>query len=324
MGARLFVDSCYCVTAGTATATALLEPGLQEGYASVVNALAFVIHGNASATLERCLSSLAGFDTVVCVDTGSTDGSFDISRGRASEVVRTTWQGFGSARALAMDVARKYRPRLVFFLDSDEYLLPSEAAKLSSLMPTLDGSRGFRVRRRNHDLSGRVPYVLYEDWRVRLFGPSVADWQPKQIVHEAFPRGSYKKIGVTIEHDFVVDRSVRINKQQLYGLLWAVQRVDERRSVSPVLARLVSFFRDAVFRGAMFRGGGDALRTSWMLSLYAREKYVMLARMSRGEFPELRRAAAAGDFGAVFEHARQLQLSQSASFAPSGRLQSGR
>jgi len=83
----------------------------------------FVIHGSAAATLGACLESLAAVcDELVAVDSGSCDGSAELVRASGARRVEHPWCGYGAARVAA--VAALAPCDYVFFLDSDERLLP--------------------------------------------------------------------------------------------------------------------------------------------------------------------------------------------------------
>ena len=69
--------------------------------------------------LDRCLASLRGtVDEVVIVDTGSTDGTLELARGRADRLAQLPWgDDFSAARNAALDLASG---EWVLVLDADE------------------------------------------------------------------------------------------------------------------------------------------------------------------------------------------------------------
>ena len=270
-----------------------------------MSALAYVIHGNSAATLERCLRSLRRFDRVLCVDSCSTDGSHQLARRHAHQVERMPWQGFGAARAFAMELARAHAPRFVFFLDSDEYLPEDQGERLAALLPGL-APGVYQVVRRNRDLTRDPAYVFHQERRVRLFPPEAARYTPGQLVHEAFPRGRYPALEIAIEHDFVRQEEDRSRKQLTYAVLWAVQHLGHTAGRWPALSRLAAHLKDAVLRGALLRGGLHAWRTSWMLSRYALFKHQLLRRLERGEFAELVQARERGQWEVLVARASAL------------------
>ena len=263
----------------------------------------FIIHGNNAQTLPAALASLRRVcDVLVCVDSGSTDGSLQLSRAVADEVVVLPWQGYGAARARAVEVLRqRLGPQdWCLSLDSDEQLPDAEGDRLLSLLPGLDG-RAYRLSCRNWSHLPPRPYLFSTFGRVRLFRLEAAPWQPSQIVHEAFPRGRYPLLPVSFDHRFLEDEPQRERKQHVYALLWALQHVDTKRRVAPPwLAFAAQVVRELLSRGAVWRGGWRAVQAAVMLSRYSGLKSQYLTACRHGAYPELVAAWRAGDLPCLF------------------------
>jgi tetratricopeptide (TPR) repeat protein len=88
---------------------------------------------NGAATLDRCLSSVAGLvDRIVIGDTGSTDNSAAIARSYGAEVVEIAWEDdFSLARNTVLEQACC---DWVLVLDADEMLDRVEAAAMLPAM----------------------------------------------------------------------------------------------------------------------------------------------------------------------------------------------
>lgn len=131
--------------------------------------------------IARCLDSVAGrgFDTVLVVDTGSTDKTPDIVAGyrdHGVRLVRQPWPGsFGQARNSAIEqVASGW----VVFLDADEWLSERAAEDLGPCLASLTGiedvarlvfaPRIFDVDRGGHDEG--VPRIFLADSAIRYRG----------------------------------------------------------------------------------------------------------------------------------------------------------
>jgi len=100
---------------------------------------AVLIGRNEGARLIRCLASVRGFDRVVYVDSGSTDGSVEAARAAGAEiVVLETDQPFTAARArnAGLDALRAAgpRPALVQFIDGDCELRPDWPARAEAFL----------------------------------------------------------------------------------------------------------------------------------------------------------------------------------------------
>lgn len=92
---------------------------------------------NCAPYIEECLGSLknqtlADFE-VLCVDDGSSDGSFDIARASAGEDGRFRFEALSENRgqSVARNVAlNQARGEYLMLLDSDDYLVPEALDKL--------------------------------------------------------------------------------------------------------------------------------------------------------------------------------------------------
>ncbi len=271
----------------------------------------FVIHGNNATTLEAALRSLRQVcDFVVCIDSGSTDGSYELARASADVTQRVPWKGFGAARSAAVDaLCSKFGPdEWCVFLDSDEAFAGDVSrASLDAALATAPVAQGYRFSRRNWVTRYGTRWLLSTDHRVRLFRLGVAPWAPAQIVHEAFPQGPWPRLGVTIDHAFVngpLDE--RRRKQHLYALLWAVQNADgTRRAAPPALAFAWQAFRELTFRGGLLRGGLAAFPVASALAEYSELKHRELARCRAGAHDDLLAAYREGRFDDLFRRAAQ-------------------
>jgi hypothetical protein len=176
----------------------------------------------------------------------------------------------------------------MFYLDSDELLPEVEGRALSRALQSGRLSCGaYRVGCRNLDLSGPKPYVFYTHHRVRLVRAGRNPWSREQIVHEAFPRGRYPRLGVSIDHQFLIDGAARSRKEHRYALLWAIQHAAQRIPTPPRLAWLAHLGRDLLGRGALLRGGLQAVRSAALVAEYARLKHRYLREVHRGAYAEL-------------------------------------
>jgi (heptosyl)LPS beta-1,4-glucosyltransferase len=256
----------------------------------------FVIHGNSAETLARCLDSLTAVcDDVLAVDSCSTDGSADLVRERGVRAVVHVWEGYGAARATAVQALPPCDH--VFFLDSDEYLLP----------PAIQAIRAWKesppraphttlVRRDWAELPGRR-FLFRTERHVRLVRRDAATWAPSMVVHEALPARESATLDAFIEHRFVTSVAQRHDKEDRYALLWALRATAEGWRRKPVWPqRLVHTFRNGVAKGALFRGGRDGLALAWNVSRYHARKHAYLAEVQQGGHAEALRALREGRF----------------------------
>lgn len=97
-----------------------------------------------AANLPACLDSLAGFDDVHLLDSGSTDATVEVARARGARVHHHPFEGFGKQRNWAIDnIAAKHAWQ--FHLDADERMTPELAAELGRTVARQPAAAGFFV-----------------------------------------------------------------------------------------------------------------------------------------------------------------------------------
>lgn len=259
----------------------------------------FVIHGNAAPTLSACLDSLKSVCAeVVAVDSGSTDGSALLVAKAGVRAVSHPWEGYGAARAAAVRALEGYD--WLLYLDADEWLEAPSRERLKAWTPPDAPAQLLPVHDWAELPSGRFLYRTHH--RARLVRREHATWAPRMIVHEALSQMNALRLDAPIEHHFASDVVARGQKEETYALLWAVRaHAEGRRAKIPWLQRPALFVRDALFKGALFRGGLAALRLAWTVAAYHSRKYERLRELERGQHAELASAYAAGQFARVLQ-----------------------
>lgn len=250
----------------------------------------FVIHGNNADTLSACLSSLrAVCDEVVALDSGSTDGSGQLAREAGVRTADHVWEGYGNARARA--AAMLEGCDYLLYLDADERFAEGSIEALQRWRAA--GERRPYFRFLLHDWAELPSHRFrFRSIRVyRLYRRDTAAWTREMIVHESVPKrlGPGPTLeGVEVLHRFATTVERRAEKEERYALLWAVQA--HARGVRPKPAGLQTvahLARNALIKGALFRGGADAWALSETVARYHARKYAVLRDLQRGAHPDL-------------------------------------
>src|ERR1700733_14424501 len=92
---------------------------------------AIVIAHNEAANIGDCLDALAFCDERIVVDSGSSDGTVDIARGKGARVEGHDWQGFGPQKNYALSLATG---DWVLSIDADERVTPELAAAIKAVL----------------------------------------------------------------------------------------------------------------------------------------------------------------------------------------------
>jgi (heptosyl)LPS beta-1,4-glucosyltransferase len=261
----------------------------------------FVIHGNNVATLQACLESLrAVSDVVAAVDSGSRDGSAALASAAGARTLNLPWQGYGAARARAATLLPDCD--YLFFLDADEWLLPPSIDRLRAWKDSSPSEPAYQLTLHDWvELPGKR-FLFRRERHIRLIRRDLAPWTPRMIVHEFVPAGIRRvPLDAAIEHHFLSSLQARRDKEERYALLWALRAYAEGWRRKPAWPqRLAHTFRNAVVKGALFRGGAAGLRASWTVSRYHALKYRRLAELERGEHAALVSLMREGRFEDLF------------------------
>lgn len=100
---------------------------------SAVPVSVIVLTQDEATNIADCLASLAGFEDVHVVDSGSTDGTVELVRRRGVPVHQHPFEGFGRQRNWATDnVPARHDWHL--HLDADERMTPGLAAEIAAVL----------------------------------------------------------------------------------------------------------------------------------------------------------------------------------------------
>jgi (heptosyl)LPS beta-1,4-glucosyltransferase len=263
----------------------------------------FVIHGDSAETLGACLDDLLAIgDEVVAVDSGSRDGSAAIVRQKGVRAIPLPWQGYGAARAAA--AAALTGCDYLFYLDADERLREGSREAILEWKRTEPRKPFYRLKLHDWAELGGRRFEFRMEWKKRFIRADLALWKPSMIIHEALP--DQPEIGVVsaaIDHRFATSLTTRLDKEERYATLWAVQQYAAGARAPPwnPLRRPAHWFRNALLKGALFRGGWQGARLSWTVSRYHERKQELLREIARGAHAELVATYRSGELRRLFE-----------------------
>ena len=200
---------------------------------------AVIITHNEEDNIAKCLSSLAGLDEIVVVDSGSDDQTIEIAKSHGAKVINQEWLGFGPQKKFAVSQAQN---EWVLSIDADEYL--TDNLKSSLLNAGLADSKiAYSINRRSFFLGKEVKYSGWNpDWVSRLFNRDEANFT-NDLVHERVTGFStlHELDGLMFHNTYVSLEEVK-NKTKKYGLLGQKSRKKEKnRYLSATWAFLRTF-----------------------------------------------------------------------------------
>jgi (heptosyl)LPS beta-1,4-glucosyltransferase len=249
----------------------------------------------------------AAVDDVLVVDTGSTDDTARRAAEAGAQVIHRPWEGFGTARRGAVDELRRQGHTWGVFIDSDEYLDPAASSALRRLAQAGLTGNGWRLQLNDWVTTPTRRFRFRTGYRTRLFRLEVARYEPRMLVNESPRIAGAQRLPIAIEHDYFEPGSVRPEKVFRYGLLWAL--VNQTRRPKPAWLQYVSHLaRNLVVKGALWRGGVDAVEPARLEARYHAEKHRALARLQAGAYGEVVAAFERGAFREVLAQVERARL----------------
>jgi len=114
---------------------------------------------NEERNLPRCLSQLTAFESVVVVDSGSTDRTEAIARESGAEYLLFNWDGGFPKKRNWVLLNHRFTTSWVLFLDADEYVTQDFTAELAGVLPTTTHA-GFWVQYSNYFLGRELRHGI--------------------------------------------------------------------------------------------------------------------------------------------------------------------
>lgn len=139
--------------------------------------------------LDKCLASLAFCDTLLIVDSGSTDSTLAIAEKYDAEVVSRAWEGFASQFTFAHGLVRT---RWFFILDQDEICPPGLGEAICHAVSQADADAdspaacpvAFSVGRKSWYFNRFMRYSgWYPDHILRLFRVGFVEFYEDAHIH---------------------------------------------------------------------------------------------------------------------------------------------
>ena len=161
---------------------------------------ALIIAKNEENNIGSCLDSLQGFadETIVVVDSSSTDETERISRSEGARVFVKEWQGFGATKNWGLQHASG---DLILWIDADERMTPELAKEITATIQSNRDYSALAFPRKAYFLGRWIKHCgWYPGYVTRLFKKGKAKFDDKQVHEMLVVDGKVVKLKEALLH----------------------------------------------------------------------------------------------------------------------------
>jgi glycosyltransferase involved in cell wall biosynthesis len=243
---------------------------------------AVLITRDAAHLLPRTLEAVSFADSIVVVDSGSTDGTRDVAEKLGARVVlQPQWKGYGHQKSLALSLAED---DWILVLDADEVVDPTLASEIRRVTATRGDVAGYSMRRVNFFGGDRVRFGHSRPSHVdRLFQKGRGRISENRVHERVLIDGPIERLQGELHHFTTESIAHRIRKNDEYASVAAEDWFREGRRASLLQLLLVgplSLFRDLFLKGGILEGKtGVVLAT--LGAFYSFSKHAKLWELER-------------------------------------------
>jgi glycosyltransferase involved in cell wall biosynthesis len=214
-----------------------------------------IITLNEAEHIAAAIDSASWADEVILVDSGSTDETVSIARGKAVRIETRPWTGYVYQKTFAAGLASN---DWILSLDADERITPALATEVRSLLSTEPQYRGYRIPRVTHHLGRWLRTTdFYPDFQTRVYDRRAARWKGQHVHESVTVDGMTGRLTHELEHYSYRDLRDHLDRINHYTTLAARQMHEAGRRAGPLelLAHPpAAFLRNYVLRRGFLDG----------------------------------------------------------------------
>lgn len=242
---------------------------------------AIILTFNESDHITACIESVKFVDSVLIVDSYSTDDTLALAQSAGAEVVQNVFKNYADQRNFALDHVMDCAD-WVLFVDADERVTPELATEIRQVIADTNYA-GYQIPRYNY-IFGKVTRGAgwYPDYQTRLLRVGAADYDPLRQVHEVvLLDGELGTLKAHLTHYNYTDMAQFLAKQRKYTAYEAQIMFGDGVKPKPqnyILQPLRHFrWRFVELKG--YIDGWHGLRLSALMAWYEFRKYVLLRQL---------------------------------------------
>jgi glycosyltransferase involved in cell wall biosynthesis len=241
-----------------------------------------LITRDAAHLLRRTLEAVSFADSILLVDSGSTDGTRELAEKLGARVVlQPEWKGFGHQKSYALSLVEG---DWVLVLDADEVVDSELASEIRRVTSARGEVSGYSMRRVNFFGSDRVRFGHSRPSYVeRLFQKGKGRISDHRVHERVLIEGPVEKLKGELHHYTSESFAHRVRKNDEYAAIAAEEWFREGRRANLMQLLLVgplSLLRDLILKGGILEGKTGVVLAS-LGAFYSFSKHAKLWELER-------------------------------------------
>ena len=176
-----------------------------------------IITLNEAAHIAAAIDSASFADEILVVDSGSSDGTIDIARGKGVRVLARAWTGYVEQKNFA---AAQATHDWIFSLDADERIPPALADEIRGILAGDPPYHGYRFPRVTFHLGRWIRTTdFYPDYQTRLYDRRFARWRGRYVHESVSVDGPSGQLKNDLQHYSFADLRDQIKRINHYSTL---------------------------------------------------------------------------------------------------------
>jgi len=241
-----------------------------------------LITRDAAHLLERTLAAVSWADSILVVDSGSTDGTRELAEKLGARVVlQAEWKGYGHQKSYALSLVEA---DWILVLDADEVVDPELGSEIRRVTAARGEVSGYSICRVNFFGSDHIRFghsrPSYVD---RLFQKGKGRISEHRVHERVLIEGPVERLKGELRHYTSESIAHRVRKNDEYAAVAAEGWYREGRRASLVQLLFVmplSLLRDLILKGGILEGKtGVVLAT--LGAFYSFSKHAKLWELQR-------------------------------------------
>lgn len=207
----------------------------------------FFVVMNEEKNIERALKSVAMFDEIIIVDSGSTDRTLEIARQYTDKIYHQDWLGMARQKAFALNLCSH---EWVLNLDGDEELTPALREEIQQVVAE-NRVAGASLPFQEFFLGEKIHPGTKQNRHLRLFKKAFGEYGHERDHESLTLNGEVIRLKHPVNHYGEISIAVKVDKINRYSSSKALDKAEAGKKSK--LSKLLFVFPVMFIKSYFFR-----------------------------------------------------------------------